>query len=144
MTIQAIGDLNINFKGIALSQIKSTYKNIDERYNRIYKKFFMKNGSQLTPQELLRSTIFEIQSNNFNEEEYLIISTNVDYVKSQTEKYDHYKRKELFCLARLDDLEWKCVAGNEKDGDKLMKYKVMKNGVYGVIFNPSMEIDGNV
>lgn len=104
MKIEINGRKRVDIRGVAMSEIQNTKLSYDKDYDRVYKKFFNLDGSDLKPYQFLRSSIFEIkidgQTNEVSENE---LEIPVDFVYSFDREMDSFKKRELYCLAELEE-----------------------------------------
>ena len=64
MTINANTMIELNLRGVSLSEVMTTTLKYDPIYENVFSKFFMKKGKNLSPKEFLRSTIFKVKGIN--------------------------------------------------------------------------------
>lgn len=127
-----------------MSEIEGALLEYDSSYDTVYRAFFMLNGKDLEMRELIRSTIFRINvfGGENTKQQSVSVDVKPDYKISFNDHLDNIPRSYLYCLAKLENSIWKCKYKHQiNNTSKILTYQIFEDGIYAVIFYPSMPLE---
>lgn len=133
----------IQIRGVAMSQVKTSKAMANSQHDVVYNAFYALNSTDLTPNQLIRSAIFEV--NNLREpvdpnvprpKLGLEIKIKVDMLKP-LRAFEKITFGNVYCLAQLVDSRWQCVSDSRAISHrKAGEFLIQRPGIYATIFFP--------
>jgi hypothetical protein len=129
--------------GISYSEIIETKFNIQEKYDPFYRNFFLKKGSELKHNQIIRSAVVKVSSSVHDPykiyEEPIRIKFKLNPITSFSKRFNKEMIKGMYCLAKLENNKWICVERKNKviRSEKIKEYDVFSDGIFCVIVSPN-------
>ena len=133
----------VNLSGMSYSELLQTKFNVHEEYDPFYTNFFLKKGTELKHNQLIRSAVVTVNSSVHDPykiyEEPIKIKFKMNPITSFSKKFTKEMMKGMYCLGRLENNKWICVERKNKviRSEKIKEYDIFSDGTFCVMISPS-------